>query len=134
MIAIITIRRRRRGRRRRGMRRRRRRKRRRRGRERRRRRRRRRKEKRKKGNNKKKKKPSEIVAAHDQASQIKYHAPNVLQIESVCWLCQQFDETVEHIVSACPILAKEQYLKRHDEVCAQLCFNICNETGVKVDN
>jgi hypothetical protein len=24
-------------------------------------------------------------------------------------LCKQFDETVEHIISACPILAKEQY-------------------------
>jgi hypothetical protein len=27
---------------------------------------------------------------------------------------------MEHIISACPILAKEQYVKRHDRVCAQL--------------
>jgi hypothetical protein len=85
-------------------------------------------------NKEKNKKRSEIVAAHDQASQTKYHAPNVLQTENICWLCQQFDETLENIVSACPILAKERYLKRHDKVCAQLCFNICNDTGVKVDN
>jgi hypothetical protein len=38
---------------------------------------------------------------------------------------------IEHIISACPVLAKEQYIKRHDRVCAQLHFNICKETGVK---
>jgi hypothetical protein len=41
---------------------------------------------------------------------------------------------MEHIVSACPILAKEQYIKRHDRVCSQLYFNICKETGVKLDS
>jgi len=48
-------------------------------------------------------------------------------------LCQQFDETIDHIISACPILVKEQYIKRHDKVCAQLHFNICKETGVQLD-
>jgi len=32
-----------------------------------------------------------------------------------------------------PNTAKEQYIKRHDKVCAQLHFNICKETGVKLD-
>ena len=40
---------------------------------------------------------------------------------------------IDHILSACPILAKEQYTKRHDRVCAQLHFNICKETGVQLD-
>ena len=48
--------------------------------------------------------------------------------------CKQFDEAMEHIVSACPILAEEQYIKRHDRVCAELHFNICKEIGVKLDN
>jgi len=30
-------------------------------------------------------------------------------------------------------LAKEQYIKGHDRVCAQLHFNICKETGVQMD-
>jgi hypothetical protein len=34
---------------------------------------------------------------------------------------------------ACPVLAIEQYIKRHDRVCAQLHFNICKETGIKLD-
>jgi hypothetical protein len=50
-----------------------------------------------------------------------------------CRLCQQFDETIYHIISACPILAKEQYIKRHDRVSAQLHFNTCKETGVQLD-
>jgi len=55
------------------------------------------------------------------------------ETDSNCRLCQQFDETIDHIISACPILAKEQYIKRHDRVCAQLQFNICKETGVQLD-
>jgi hypothetical protein len=75
------------------------------------------------------------VASQDQALQTKYHATKILHTEtdSKCRLCQQFEETVDHIMSACPILAKEQYIKRHDRVCAQH-FNICKELGVKLDS
>ena len=78
---------------------------------------------------------SEIVAAQDQALQTKYYATKILSTEtdSKCRLCQQFDETIEHIISACPILAKEQYTKRRYRVCAQQHFNICKETGVQLD-
>jgi exonuclease I len=37
------------------------------------------------------------------------------------------------IIIACPILAKEQYIKGHDRVRAQLQFNICKETIVQLD-
>ena len=47
--------------------------------------------------------------------------------------CQQFDETIDHIITKCPILAKEHYVKRHDRVCAQLHFNLCKETGVQLN-
>ena len=53
--------------------------------------------------------------------------------DSKCRLCQQFDETTDHIISASPILPKEQHIKRHDRVCAQLHFNICKETAVQLD-
>jgi len=46
-------------------------------------------------------------------------------------IIKQFDETIGHIISAFPILAKEQYIKRHDSVCALLHFNICKGTGQK---
>ena len=80
-------------------------------------------------------KESEIVAAQDQALQTEYCATKILNTEtdSKCRLCQQFDETIDRIISACPIPAKEQYIKRHDRVSAQLHFNICKETGVQLD-
>jgi Ni,Fe-hydrogenase III component G len=64
---------------------------------------------------------SEIVAAQDQALKTKYYTTKTLSTETdnKCRLCQQFDETIDHIISACSILAKEQYTKRHDRVCAQ---------------
>ena len=48
-------------------------------------------------------------------------------------LCQQLDETIDHVISACPILAKEQYVRQHDKVSVQIHFNICKEIGVQLD-
>jgi protoporphyrinogen oxidase len=75
---------------------------------------------------------SEIVAAQEQVLHMKYYVSKILNTEtnSKCRLCQQFDETIDHIISACPILAKEQFIKQHDRLSAQLHFNICKETGV----
>jgi len=52
---------------------------------------------------------SEIVAAQDQALQTKYYGTKILNTEtdSKCRLCQKFDEAIDHIIPACPILAKE---------------------------
>jgi hypothetical protein len=57
---------------------------------------------------------SEIVAAQDQALQTKYYATKILNTEtdSKCRLCQQFDGTIDHVISACPILPKEQFIKK----------------------
>jgi len=78
---------------------------------------------------------SELVAAQDQTLQTKCYATNILNTvtDSKCRLYQQFDETIDHIISACSILAKERYIKRHDRVCAQLHFNICKDTAVQLD-
>ena len=76
---------------------------------------------------------SEIIAAQDQALQTTYHATKyytqkkIAKADSVNNLMRH----IEHIISACPILAKEQHIKRHDRVCAQLHLNICKGTGVK---
>jgi len=73
----------------------------------------------------------EILAAQDQALNTSYYATKILHTEtdSKCSLCQQHDETVDHIISACPILAKEEYVKWHDKVSVQIHFNICKEIG-----
>jgi hypothetical protein len=78
---------------------------------------------------------SEIVAAQDQALNTKYYATKIFNTEadSKGRLCQQFDETIDHTISACPILTNEQYVKRHERASAQLHFKICKEIGVKKD-
>jgi hypothetical protein len=78
---------------------------------------------------------SEIVAAQDQALNTKYYTTKILHIQtdSKCRPCRQLDETTDHIISACPILAKEQYVKRRDAVSAQIHLDICKEIGVQLD-
>jgi hypothetical protein len=75
-----------------------------------------------------------VTIVWNKQVQTKYYATKILNTEtdSKCRLCQQFDETIDHVISASPILAKVQYIKRHDSMCAQLHFNICKETGVQL--
>jgi hypothetical protein len=56
---------------------------------------------------------NEIVAEQDQALNTKYYATKLLhtEMDGKCRLCQQHDVAIDHITSACPILAKEQYVK-----------------------
>jgi hypothetical protein len=77
---------------------------------------------------------SEITVVQDQVLQTKYHSTKIIQTEAdnKCRFCKQLYETVEHIIYACSILAKEQYIKRHDGVCAQLHLKIWKEKGVKL--
>jgi hypothetical protein len=94
---------------------------------------------------------SEIIAAQVQALETNHCATKILKTETAnadcvnstmrqqtalhqcaqCW--QQYDETADCITSACPVLATEQYVKRHDTVRAQLHFNIRKELGVTLD-
>ena len=59
----------------------------------------------------------EIIPAQDQELQTKHCASKILQTKTdgKCRLCQQFQETTDHIISACQVLEREQY-KRHDSV------------------
>jgi hypothetical protein len=74
------------------------------------------------------------VAAQDQALNTNYYATKILHTEtdSKCRLCQQLDETTDHIISACAVLAEEQYVK-HDRMSEQIHFNICKEIWVQLD-
>ena len=54
-----------------------------------------------------------IIIIKDQALQTKYYTTKILnkETDSKCRLCQKFDESIDHIISACPMLAKEQYIE-----------------------
>jgi len=76
---------------------------------------------------------STIVAAPDQAIRTNYVKNGILrkEIDSKCWLCKQHEETIDHLTSGCSILVKDEYLMRHDKVCAHLYYSICTALGIK---
>ena len=81
----------------------------------------------------KEKTESTIVAAQDQGISTNYFKNNILkeEIESKCRLCKQHEETIDHLTSGCPILAKNEYLMRHNKVCTHLHYSICKALGIE---
>lgn len=75
-----------------------------------------------------------IVAAQDQALATRYRIVKIHGIPGPikCRMCEQFDETIDHVVGGCPTLAKKDYLTRHNRVCTQIHYNICKTFGVPV--
>jgi hypothetical protein len=53
------------------------------------------------------------------------------EIESRCRLCKEYEETIDHLISGCPTLAKNKYIIRHDKVCTHLHYSICNKLGIE---
>jgi len=49
--------------------------------------------------------------------------------DSKCILGKQFDETVEHVISTCPILAKEQYIEDMIECLLKYTLTYAREYG-----
>jgi len=70
---------------------------------------------------------SKIVTAQDQAISTNYFKNKILkeEIESKCRLCKQHEEIIENLNSEIPILAKNEYLMRHDKICTHLHYSIC---------
>jgi hypothetical protein len=76
---------------------------------------------------------STIVAAQDQAVSTNYFKRKILkeETESRCRLCKEYKETIDHLTSGCPILAKNEYIIRHDEVCTHLHYSLCKTRGTE---
>jgi len=73
------------------------------------------------------------VAAQDQAIRTNYFKNKILkeEIESKCRVCKQHEETIDHLTLECPILAKNEYLMKHDKVCTHLHYSICKALGIE---
>jgi hypothetical protein len=73
-----------------------------------------------------------IVAAQDQAISTNYFTRNILkEIESRCWLCKEYEETIDHLTSGCPILAKNECIIRHDKFCVHLHYSFCKILSIE---
>ena len=76
---------------------------------------------------------SKIVAAQDEVISTNCFKNKILkeETESKCRLCKQHEETIDHLTSGCPIVAKNRYLMRHDKVCTYLHYSICKALGIE---
>jgi hypothetical protein len=76
---------------------------------------------------------STIVAAQDQAISTNYSKRKILkeEIESRCRLCKEYEETIDHLTLGCPILAKNEYVIRHDKVSTHLHYSIYKTLGIE---
>jgi hypothetical protein len=76
---------------------------------------------------------STIVASQDQTISTNYFKNKILkeEVDSKCRLCKQHEATTDHLTSGCPILAKNEYLTRHDKVGAHLHYSICKALDIE---
>ena len=76
-----------------------------------------------------------IIAAQGQSLPTRWYRHNILKKPDVnpkCRLCGRFDETIDHLVSGCPELAKTEYTHRHNTAAAHMHWKICKEFGIEV--
>ena len=76
-----------------------------------------------------------IIAAQDQSLSTRWYQHNILKkpdVDSKCRLCGRFDETIDHLVSGCPELAKSEYIHHHNKAAAHIHWKICKEFGIEV--
>jgi hypothetical protein len=73
------------------------------------------------------------VAAQDQAVSTNYFKRNILkeEIESRCRLCKEYEESIDHLTAGCPILGKNEFVIRHDEVCTHLHYSMCKTLDIE---
>ena len=75
-----------------------------------------------------------LIAAQDQAlrtNYIKHKIDKVPGSSPLCRMCRNHNETIDHILSACPKLAQTEYKARHDRIAAALHWSLCKVFGFK---
>ena len=67
-----------------------------------------------------------IIAAQDQSLMTKQYQSEIMKngMNPKCRLCNQYNETIDHIVSGCPVLAKSEFMQRHDKAASYIHWRI----------
>ena len=75
-----------------------------------------------------------IVAAQDQSLATNNYRNKIIKdgTNPKCRLCHEYDETIEHIISGCPVLAKKEYLERHDKALIYMHWKIFKHYDIAV--
>jgi hypothetical protein len=74
-----------------------------------------------------------IFAAQDQSLKTRNYLRHIMKTgeSSNCRLCNQHQETIDHIVAGCPTLAIKEYLIRHNKVATYIHWKICKYYDLK---
>ena len=76
---------------------------------------------------------STVFAAQDQSLRTRNFEWAVMKTrqraDANCRICARALETVDHLVSSCPVLAKDQYVTRHNAIVAYLHWCLCRRYG-----
>ena len=74
---------------------------------------------------------SYIFAAQELALFTRWHERHILnkQVSDLCRVCMKKSETMSHILSGCDLLAKKEYLDRHNGVAQYVHHAICKNFG-----
>ena len=74
-----------------------------------------------------------LIAAQNQCLATRSYHHRVLKdgTNPLCRLCNKFEESVDHIVSGCPELAKSEYIHRHNKAAAYIHWHICQHYNIK---
>jgi len=68
-----------------------------------------------------------VIAAQDQCLATRSFHHRIIKdgTDPKCRICNQFEETIDHIVSGCPSLAKTEYMYRHNNAASYIHWKIC---------
>jgi hypothetical protein len=77
-----------------------------------------------------------IMAAQDQSLKTKNYLRNIMKVggDGKCRYCKQYLETIDHLVSGCPTLAKSEYIVRHNKVAQYVHWRVCQHYNMDVNN
>lgn len=67
------------------------------------------------------------MAAQDQSLFTRNYQARIIKngADPKCRMCEKFDETIDHLVSGCPVIRPTEYKARHDRVGQYIHWKIC---------
>ena len=73
-----------------------------------------------------------IIAAQDQSLATRFSHSNIIKdgTSPLCRMCGKFDKSVDHIISVCPELGKDEYIQRHDNVASYIHWKVCQNYNI----
>jgi hypothetical protein len=74
-----------------------------------------------------------IIAAQDQSLATRSYHHRIIKdgTDPQCRICGKHEQSIDHIISGCPELAKTEYIQRHNKAAANLHWEICTEYMIK---